>query len=594
MCGFIGQASFEVLEPEKLISPNDRIICRGPDECKTEFFSSGPVNYSLVFNRLRILDLSTTADQPMKSSNGKSLLMFNGEVYNHKELREKLIKKGAKFVTRKSDTETILNGLDLFGKKFIKELRGQFAIFYVNFEKREILLSRDRLGQKPLFYKFEKNTVSFSSNLKSLLEIVDSNQIDYSEIVNYMNIGVVPSPKTLYKNIYKLNPAENLIISINSDSFDIKNEKYWSARDVVDEKNFQLEEFFDIFTDSVNIRKDADVEVATFLSGGIDSTSIIKNMHDNDHKINSFSVSVPNSKYDESKWASQVSKKYSTNHTNINVTSSLSFENINEALTSLDEPYSDPSVIPSYFLTKEMSKYYKVAISGDGGDELLGGYKRVVKTLNYNKKYLDIFSKAYEFYPSFLGTGNKLLSKSKNIETRYKSFLEDNKFLNLLDLKPEINNNLLKLDNGFDNYKNILLTEYRFFLSEMMLLKVDRTSMKNSVEVRSPFLDHKLIEYIFSHNTNYINHNEPKEILKKYLSDDFDTSFLQRKKQGFVFNLEDFIYKNNVEIFDILSNGKIVNFMKLNKLNQLNIKKSPINAQRIWKLLVLNSYFEDS
>jgi asparagine synthase (glutamine-hydrolysing) len=594
MCGFIGQVSLNNIHPDLLNKPNDRIICRGPDGCKKEHFSNNSVNYSLIFNRLRILDLSTTADQPMRSIKDKSLIMFNGEIFNYQELRKKLVNQGSRFFTERSDTEVILNGLDIFGKKFIDQLRGQFAIFYVNFDKGEILLSRDRLGQKPLYYAINDNTFSFSSNLKSLTETIADQQIDYSQITNYINFGVVPSPHTPYKNIYKLEAGENLIISINLNNFSFVKEKYWSPVNFIDDKTFETEEFFNIFTDSVTLRKDADVEVATFLSGGIDSTSIIKNMYDSGHKINSFSVSVPNSKYDESLWANQVASKYSTNHTSINVSSNLSFEDIREALSSLDEPYSDPSVVPSYFLTKEMSKHFKVGISGDGGDELLGGYERIVKTVDYKNRFLDIFSKVDYLYPSFLGSGNRFLSKSKDIDTRYKSFLEDRKFLKLLDIDLVTNNNFLTLDNRFSDYKNVLLKEYSFFLSEMMLLKVDRTSMKNSIEVRSPFLDHKLIEYIFSHNTNYVNHLEPKQILKKYLSSDFNNKFLQRKKQGFVFNLEDFIYNNKNQIFDILNSGEISSYLNMKKLNLLNINKSRINSQRIWKLLVLSNFFENS
>ncbi|MCH1613394.1 MAG: hypothetical protein L7S72_08865, partial [Flavobacteriales bacterium] len=170
MCGFIGQVSLNNIHPDLLNKPNDRIICRGPDGCKKEHFSNNSVNYSLIFNRLRILDLSTTADQPMRSIKDKSLIMFNGEIFNYQELRKKLVNQGSRFFTERSDTEVILNGLDIFGKKFIDQLRGQFAIFYVNFEKGEILLSRDRLGQKPLYYAINDNTFSFSSNLKSLAE----------------------------------------------------------------------------------------------------------------------------------------------------------------------------------------------------------------------------------------------------------------------------------------------------------------------------------------------------------------------------------------------------------------------------------------
>ena len=594
MCGFIGHLSKNIINHSKLEIANERIVCRGPDSCKKINFQHNQVNFSLFFNRLRILDLSEAADQPMWSEGKRSVLMFNGEIYNHKSLREKLSLNGTKFSTKKSDTETILKGLDFYGEDFIKQLRGQFSIFYYNFHKNEVILSRDRLGQKPLYYKLLNDKLTFSSNLKSLLDFEENLFLRKESLIDYIKYGSIPSPNTLFKNIFKVRPAETLKIFLRPDGFSIKKSNYWDVKDYLDYQEFNKEEFFEIFSESVKVRQVADVEIANFLSGGIDSSSIVKNMFDNGSKINSFSVNVDNSKYDESKWSRLVSEKYDTNHIEVDVNSKTDFEYYTLPLKSLDEPYSDPSVIPSFYLSKEISKYYKVAISGDGGDELLGGYKRVNKTFKNVGKFSNLISRLYYFYPSILGTGNYFLSKNKDIDIRYKSFLEDINFLNLLgldDLSSE--ENLLFLDKNIDSYKSILITEYKFFLSDMMLFKVDRTSMYHSVEVRSPFLDHELLEYIFSHSVEYVDINQPKKILKDYLISDFDINFVSRSKQGFVFDIENWIYKNYENIFSILENGKVSTVLDIYKLKYLQLNKSRINAHRIWKVFVLNYYLDD-
>lgn len=592
MCGFIGQVSFENIDSRMLEKANNRVVFRGPDNCKIEKLQLDELNLLLIFNRLRILDLSENADQPMYSIDNNSLIMFNGEIFNHLELRKKLESRNVKFKTNNSDTETILNGINTFGKSFINELRGQFSIFYINFRDKKIILCRDRLGQKPLFYKFEEKILTFSSNFKAILESTTNNKLNYDELPSYLSLGVIPSPNSIFKNISKLEPAEVMEISFDDKQFYFHKEKYWELEESYDNKKFSNEEFFQLFSESISLRHIADVPIANFLSGGIDSTSIIKNLHDRGINTNTYSVEFPGSKYDESHWSRLVAKKYQTNHTSIEVNLELDFDNILTSLNSLDEPYSDPSVIPSNLIAKEISRNFKVALSGDGGDELLGGYTRVNQSLKNNIFQSNIFSKLYFLYPSMLGSGNILLSRSDNLEIRYKSYLEDIKFLNLLKINTY--DNAFKINKNLDSYKSIISAEYKLFLSEMMLLKIDRTSMFNSLEVRSPFLDHKLIEYVFSHDISYVNLNQPKSILKDYLLEDFNIDFLNRPKQGFVFDLDDWIKKNEKNIKEYLYCSNLKNIMELKNLNYLFKIKSKQNGIRIWKLIVLSHFLHNS
>lgn len=592
MCGFIGKISTDNINEEELNFSNRLIQCRGPDSKKNEHFKENEFNFSLIFNRLSILDLSENADQPMSSNDGNSVLMFNGEIFNHQDLRKELETKNIKFNTNHSDSEVILHGLEYFGKKFISQLRGQFSIFYINKRKKTILLARDRVGQKPLYYHISNNNLVIGSNLIAVSKLVHNKTISQSSINEYLMCGVISSPNTIFENIQKLKPAEIIEIGYEDKLKIIDSEIFWKLANFVDNKPFQSDEFFSILSDSISIRNLADVPIANFLSGGIDSTAIIKNTKNFSNNINTFNVEIDNKKYDESHWAKLVSKKYETNHTSIKLSSNISVENVLAALESLDEPYSDPSLIPSFLISKEMSKKYKVAISGDGGDELLGGYKRFQNSLINSNNLKSLFSKIYDIYPPFLGTGNFFASKSDSLETRYKSYLEDNKLSVLLNsyISETKIESLFKENLIDDDYKLLQLLEYKFFLSEMMMFKVDRSSMANSLEVRSPFVDHLLIEYILSHTNNYYSPNKPKKILSDYLLEDFGLDFVQRKKQGFVFDIENWVFKNLDLIKEVINNGTIIKSMNPEIIKTLTINKSRINAQRIWKLFVLENY----
>jgi len=591
MCGFTGSISFREIDNKEVELANKVIECRGPDS--TNFIQKKHKNkfVSLCFNRLAILDLAEIANQPMYSADFKTTLLFNGEIYNHQELRTDLKNKGLKFQTSHSDSETLLIGISYYGLDFIKKIRGQFAIVFLDEKNDKLYLIRDRLGQKPLYFTYNDQRINFGSSLLSLLPLEKKYSLDINQIYNYLNYGKIISPYTLFKNLYKVEPAQVLAFDLKKDKFEMKKFKYWDIKDSLSEDEFDNEYFFDIFSESINIRASADVPVSNLLSGGIDSTSIIKNMVDSQKEVNSFSIYLTNSKYDESNYIKEVVNKYQINHRAVSISSDITKEQILEALDCLDEPYSDPSVVPSYIISKEISKYFKVAISGDGGDELLGGYKRTMLSLNKGSFVGDVFSKLITFYPSFLGSGNKFLLNSTDLEKKYRSFLEDHKLLKLLGVESSEYNyadGLSYLNNNY--FKNLLISDYKFFLPEMMMFKIDRTSMANSLEVRSPFVDHKLIEYIMSTKNSYIDTNNSKMILKNYLRQDFEKEFLQRKKQGFVFDVEKWVYSNINFIKEVISNGEIIKNLNQNAISLLQLNKSRINGQRIWRLFVLENY----
>lgn len=590
MCGYIGKVSFNSIDHNQLKIANDLMICRGPDNTSSYIDKFNNINYSLLFNRLKIVDLSDNANQPMLSEDSNYLVMFNGEIYNHSELRHELKKIGANFKTKNSDTEVVLNGFRYLGKDFIQKLRGQFSICFIDKNKNKAYLVSDRLNQKPLYYFLQNETLTFSSNLRSLLKSIKHYSIDEKYINEYLMYGIVSSPNTIFKDIFKMMPGQIIEVEIERSKFNVNKNVYWDPKDHIDNNKFSKDQFFEIFEESIQIRKNADVPIANFLSGGIDSTSIIKSLNDKNEEINSFSVVFNEEKYNEQKWSRLVAEKYKTNHVEINASVDLDIDQISSALNSLDEPYSDPSVIPSYLISKKISKHYKVAISGDGGDELLGGYQRTNIAIKNKSLISDLISKLYKFYPGILGSGNFFLSKSKNLNLLYESFFKDEKFFNLLKIKNTHLNQIICIDESLDDFKSLLLQDYQYYLPEMMMFKIDRTSMQNSLEVRSPFVDHKLVEYVLSTSLDINGLNIDKNILKNYLLKDFGTEFTTRRKKGFVFDLESWVFNNISYVSDTLNKGINSYLIPKNLISKLSINKSRINANRIWKLFVLEYY----
>ena len=596
MCGFIGTFSKNKIDQKVIEEANNHLICRGPDHknvyagnLNDKFGMKNTLNFSFIFNRLSIIDLSDTANQPMISTIFNTTLMFNGEIYNHENLRKELEAEGVKFFTDHSDTEVVLNGLSTQGPGFVKKLIGQFSIVFLDHNLEKVYLIRDRLGQKPLFYFIDNNNISFSSNLKSLIRLNNKFDLDNDSIDEFLNLGVVTSPNTIFKNHQKVEPGQLIEIDLK-ENFNKKSEYYWKLEDSYGTNKFDSDVFYDLLFDSIKMRNVSDVPIANFLSGGIDSSLIVMFQSLIQSKPNTFSVGYEDAKYDESKWSNLVSEKYSTNHDlmfiNIDDLKNL----VDESLNIFDEPYADPSVLPSYSISKLISQNYKVAISGDGGDELSGGYLRTHQTLksgNFNHAILKI---VYDMYPSYLGSGVNILKNSNNKTAAYSTYFEDKKLLNLLNIKQ--NNNFTEkfITSDFTNYKNLMFTEYKFYLAEQMMLKVDRTSMASSLEVRSPFVDHRIVEYLFSTDEKDYISKEPKFILKRLLTDDFDSKFLNRKKMGFVFNVEDYIKNNITNIEKSLFNGLDIFQKNSKQIKKLSTFHSRTNALRLWKMFTLQKF----
>jgi asparagine synthase (glutamine-hydrolysing) len=595
MCGFIGSVTNERISENLLESCNKRIECRGPDEkivLNNKTFGRNEPFHNFIFNRLSIIDLSKKASQPMVSDQFNTLIMFNGEIYNHRELRKNLESYKINFKSSHSDTETLLNGLSYLGFDFLNDVNGQFSIFFQNIEKNEYFLIRDRAGQKPLYYSYNNDQLFFGSDLKSVSKLSNNFSINNDQIVNYLNFGTTINPNTFFENVQAVLPGECIKFSFNSNQQIIKNGfKYWELSKFLDEKRFKDEEFISLFEDSVWKRLESDVPVSSFVSGGLDSTAVVKALSKKSNNLNTFSMVTDSKIYDETDYMKQVVDKYKTKHSIEVINSSVNFEEIKSIVLSFDDIIYDPSIIPTYILSKNISKNYKVALSGDGGDELLSGYEHY-KNFTSNKNFPSKFSNAlFSVYPGYFGSGNSILKNSSEWKSAFSSYYSDRKLLGLLRIDDFESFEEIFLENKEKNWKSLMLTDHKFFLNEMMLKKIDRSSMLNSLEIRSPFMDHRLFEYVASHTRADSNYKfSPKKIIKDYLSEDFNIQFLERKKMGFSIDIVGLIEKNKSEIYETILNSELSKLYDLKFINNWLFVNTRFNALRIWKLYCISLY----
>jgi asparagine synthase (glutamine-hydrolysing) len=438
----------------------------------------------------------------------------------------------------------------------------------------------------------DKENIYFASNLKSLLELKDEINIDQKSLNQYLAYGANYSPRTLFADIKKLSAGSYIEVDYSSKEFIKSTFKYWDAKSFIDSKKFNYDEFQNLLSEAVQKRTISDVPIASFLSGGMDSTTVVKKLTDIGYTPNTYSVIIKNKKYNEKYYIDQVVDKYNTNHQEVYIDEEIPTQIIIDAIACLDEPFGDPSIVPSFYLSKLISSEYKVALSGDGGDELLGGYLRLKNHLKTKNFFTHSISNLYKFYPPILGSGTSLMAFSKNSSDSYITYLEDKKFYNYLTNKTLSADVRIKVNNSSTLYKSLMSCEYDYYLSDQMMFKVDRSAMANSLEVRSPFVDHKLVEYIMSHSTEYFTKSNQKLPLQKYLSSDFDKNFINRPKQGFVFDYKSWVFQNKNMIYDVIESSELSKH--LNTKNIMNLEKVPtrINGLRLWRMYVLAYYLK--
>ncbi|KKR75680.1 MAG: Asparagine synthetase [Parcubacteria group bacterium GW2011_GWE2_40_8] len=615
IAGYVGKGNREDLE--NMISA---IKHRGPDN--DGVFLVG--NVGLAHARLSIIDLSEWGRQPMFNNDKTIGIVFNGEIYNFEELRNELVRIGYKFKSN-TDTEMIIYLYEKFGESCFEKLNGMFAIGLYDFRLRKLILARDKMGKKPLYWGIFGNTLIFGSELKAIMgHRVFKKELNLEAVNKYLTYEYVPTPHSIFKNIYKLEPASYLVYQ----NKEIKKTKFWEIEfndsDIsLDEAIARLDEKIN---ESVRLRMVSDVPLGVFLSGGLDSSTIAYYAQKNSsRKIKTFSVSFEEKSFDESKYAQKVSDILGTEHHNQLLTANNLIETISTT-DLIDEPIGDASIVPTYLLSKHARNYVIVALGGDGGDELFAGYPTFQAGVLADiyekipalvrKNFLEkIIHKIPETDNNFsLGFKLKTFVKGMSGDKNYRHhrwlgsfYKEEKEKLFKREIWNEIGTKKYfeEIDYYLKNIKaedcrNKMLGLYmRTYLMDGVLVKADRASMKNSMEVRSPFLDPNLVELANSLPFSFkLKGFTTKYILKKLMEDKLPGSIVYRKKKGFGIPLSRWLRNELKEFCDgLLSEEKIknqglFNYDYIAKLKLEHFDENKDNRKKLWTLMAFMIWYE--
>jgi asparagine synthase (glutamine-hydrolysing) len=578
MCGIAGYLSpFKKVENEYLNNMVQAIRHRGPDALNVWQNESSTIG--LTHARLSILDLSEAGAQPMHSIFNRFVIVFNGEIYNHNDIRFELATIGRQPSWRgHSDTETLLAGFEVWGiKETIKRCVGMFAMAIWDAKEEKLILVRDRMGEKPLYYGVQSGILYFGSELKSLLAHPLFNvEINRDALSVYLNMSYVPAPMSIYKNVYKLLPGTILEITKNDlNESTLIPYPYWSFNDErkkAQELNYKWNdesavlELERLMIESVKIQQISDVSIGAFLSGGVDSSAIVSIMQNlSSLPINTFTIGFNEKQYDESMYASDIAKFLKTNHTCIYVTPRETMDVITQLPIIYDEPFADSSQIPTYLVSKIAREKVTVSLSGDAGDELFCGYNRYLwgekiskipksirKVANSSLDLitLESWDKINAALTPLLPKKYRLTQIADKIQKLSSLFNSDSQrdiYFNLLSvLKP---NEVLVYGSNLNIYTNqaenlfsditqfqewMMAMDTLTYLPDDILQKVDRAAMSVSLETRAPFLDHRIVSFAWSLPMHMkIRNGVTKWVLREVLNKYVPKRLIERPKMGF-------------------------------------------------------------
>jgi asparagine synthase (glutamine-hydrolysing) len=586
MCGIVGKYNLkEAIHRENFNKMRDTLAHRGPNGADSFFSISSHI--ALGHRRLAIIDLSSTGTQPMHNEDNTLWLTANGEIYNYKNLKLELEKAGHKFYSN-SDSEVILHGYEQWGENILNKLKGMFAFAIWDSNKEELFLARDRFGIKPLYYYFNNNTFVFGSELKSI--VTDKDFIKTPNISSFSDFLVyryVPSPKTIWENTFKIPPAHFVTFNWKQG---LKIEEYWKLN--IDNKIISIEEATEkiniLLSNSVNEHINSDVQIGSFLSGGYDSSTLTYYLNKIDYPTKTFSIGFENWDKSEHKYAEIVSNIFNTEHKS-KILSNDIINNIDEIIDCYDEPIADISIQPTFEVSKLASKTVRTAISGEGADEIFAGYTWHSDLMKRNQYYnSDILRKNIKGHKF---TGVEGYSNAMAMGLFNKNILQN-------IISPDLINYIPNepfwfyyqhYNKEIDPLKAFQYLDLKTFMSELVLTKVDRASMANSLEVRLPFLDHELVEYLFSLDKSvYYKNSKQKNLLYLLIKDVLPKEILNRKKQGFVgpdsFYMQIDFYKSALKSSRLVKNGIIQN-------NYLKILFNNFDYWRLWKITVLEKWY---
>ena len=637
MCGICGIVDFSgtPINQDLMRQMSNTLTHRGPDDegyyfNKQKITNSGQrienrPSVALAHRRLSIIDLDT-GHQPMSNEDGTIWIVFNGEIYNFIELRNFLKKRGHRFKTR-SDTETIIHAYEEWGENCVEKLRGMFAFAIWDEKQKKLLLARDRIGIKPLYYYINNQKLTFGSEIKAILQDhTVKKEINLKALSDYLSLLYVPTPKTMFKGIYKLPPGHILICS----QMGLKIKEYWDisfAQVKCKSQEQWADELFQLLTNAVKMRLISEVPLGAFLSGGVDSSSVVAIMAQlMKEPVITNSIGFKEAAFNELDYAREVAKLFRTNHYEYTVIPDA-LNIIDKLAFFYDEPFADSSAIPTYYVSQVAKQNVTVALSGDGGDENFAGYRRYFydKLENRIRKVIpEIFQK------TFIASLAKIYPKADWLPQifRAKSFLTNLSlsphkafFYSVSQLLPGMKEKLLNKDviatlkgydtaSIFETYFNkaaqtddplsrVQYIDIKTYLVDDILTKVDRASMAHALEVRVPILDHKFMEFVATIPSFLkLNGHESKYIFKKAMSHLLPSYIFERKKMGFVIPIQRWFRKEIKELSeDILFNTKakqrgLFNYKFIEKLWHEHQQGIGNHTSILWALLMFEKWYE--
>ena len=627
MCGINGIIAKTNRNKEDILTVlnnmNNLIIHRGPDQDGLFAEENNQFTVGMGMRRLSIIDLSS-GKQPIFSDDKQIVIVFNGEIYNYKILKAKLLAEGVTFNTS-SDTEVILKAYEKYGVESFQWLDGMYGFSIYDKNINKLFIARDFFGEKPLYYTHTDKEFIWASELKSIIKTIDfTPNISKKGLNLYFRLTYIPAPHTIYDNIYKLQANHYIEYDLATNNTTIHK---INAEPKPKAINISFEDAKaktkDLVYKSVDSRSIADVGLGTFLSGGVDSSIISLCLaQSTDKKIDTFSIGFKKASYDETDKSRVVADMVNSNHHEFIIDEDDLKNNIHEILVNFDEPFSDTAALPTHLLSEKTREHVTVALTGDGGDEVFGGYNKYYIG-KMNNRYTGVVPKG--IHKTIAGLSNKYLINKD--DTRGKKF-QINKLLNAIDYEGDFYWDIISLANTssqleeimspdfydsniFQEYKDVLgkqkitsLTDFRLVdkilsLEGGMLAKVDRTSMMTSLECRAPFLNKELWEFANTLPEDYLMKGwNKKHILKEAFRDQFPAEFLEKSKSGFGSPTGDWLrqsLRKEIESYiepELLKSQGIFNIEVITKLVQDHLDSKKDSTFRVWSYYCFQKWYK--
>lgn len=627
MCGIAGFCDFHKNTTSSVLHKmTDALTHRGPNDSGYELKENPFATIGLGQRRLSIIDLSVNGKQPMHFDN--LTIIFNGEIYNYQEIKDELLLEGYQFNST-SDTEVILKGYHRWGEDVVNRFIGMFVFIIYDNDKQEITICRDRAGVKPLYYYKNDGLVLFASELKSLHQHPSFyKEIDVNSLSLFLQYSYIPAPHTIFKNTYKLKPAHYLKLDLQTQK--ITESRYWDVCDYYNKPTLNIsdeeaiEEVEKLLKSAYEYRMVADVPVGLFLSGGYDSTSVAAILQKNrSEKLKTFTIGYNEAGYNEAPEAKKIASYLGTDHHEWIIGAKEAEDVFHKLPEIYDEPFADNSVVPTALVSKLASRYVKVSLSADGGDEVFAGYNKFNQSIYYtesvpafmqsffgnvmsyiNPENIPYFNKQYNFATRYKKMQHIWQQKSPTAAMKYISqYITEDEASTFIKHKYEgYKTNFEseeKLYGGVNTLNKLLAIDYQTFLVDNNLVKVDRATMSVGLEGREPMLDHRIIEFVSQLPAHLkIRNQTNKYILKQIVHKYVPQQLMDRPKMPFIAPLTLWFkdeLKEKIQYYlseEKLNESGLFNNHSVIKLSRDYLEGKKITYQKVWNILVFQLWYE--